>query len=202
MLNTCAGRGAVNVTVTSDRAMIPCCGPIASASAPEGMSTAITFPWLAFKNEMASAYRPLTGGLNPVPRIASTYKSADNACCTRSLFHSSNDRTTVGGSGSLPYITAASPFNSAGSVSRTTFTGFFLSANSRATTKPSPPLLPLPQITSILSPDCQRRRTCSTTTDPAFSIRVSDGTPNCSLVTRSISRISAAVTIFMGVRLS
>jgi len=33
---------------------------------------------------------------------------------------------------------------------------------------------------------------------PAFSINVSDGTPNLSLVARSISRISAAATIFIG----
>src|SRR5215470_18370079 len=44
--------------------------------------------------------------------------------------------------------------------------------------------------------------TCSATAAPAFSIRVSEGTPNFSLVTRSMSRISAALTIFMGNRLS
>src|SRR5580765_2383314 len=40
-------------------------------------------------------------------------------------------------------------------------------------------------------------RTCSATAAPAFSISASDGTPYFSLVARSISRISAAVTIFM-----
>ena len=54
-LNTCAGRGAVNVTIASARAMVPACGPIASASAPEGMSTAITGTALAFMIAMASA---------------------------------------------------------------------------------------------------------------------------------------------------
>jgi hypothetical protein len=38
----------------------------------------------------------------------------------------------------------------------------------------------------------------SATALPAFSIRVSEGTPYFSVVMRSISRISAAVTIFMG----
>jgi hypothetical protein len=40
-------------------------------------------------------------------------------------------------------------------------------------------------------------RANSVTSDPAFSISVSEGTPNRSLVTRSISRISAEVTIFI-----
>src|ERR1700716_3807862 len=41
-LNTCAGRGAVNVTTASERAIVPDGGRIASASAPEGISTEIT----------------------------------------------------------------------------------------------------------------------------------------------------------------
>src|SRR6266581_631480 len=45
-------------------------------------------------------------------------------------------------------------------------------------------------------------RTCSATADPAFSMSVSDGTPKRSLVARSMARISAAVTIFIVIRLS
>src|ERR1035441_9100947 len=41
-LKTCAGRAAVKVMIESARAIVPFCGPIASASAPEGMSTATT----------------------------------------------------------------------------------------------------------------------------------------------------------------
>jgi hypothetical protein len=40
--NTCAGRGAVKVTMAFARATAPVCSPITSASAPEGISTAIT----------------------------------------------------------------------------------------------------------------------------------------------------------------
>src|SRR5579872_3721747 len=67
----------------------------------------------------------------------------------------------------------------------------------RAATKPSPPLLPLPQITPMRSAEGYCEITNSATAVPAFSMSVSEGTPKRSLVTRSISRISAAVTIFM-----
>jgi hypothetical protein len=53
--NTCAGRGAVKVTMASARAIVPVCGLMSSASAPEGMSTAITGTWLAFMIAIASA---------------------------------------------------------------------------------------------------------------------------------------------------
>ena len=39
---TCAGRGAVKVTIASARATAPTCSPMTSASAPEGISTATT----------------------------------------------------------------------------------------------------------------------------------------------------------------
>ena len=55
----CAARGAVNVTIESARATLPCCDPfnadIASASAPEGISTATTGTPLAFIICIASA---------------------------------------------------------------------------------------------------------------------------------------------------
>ena len=74
-LNRCAGRGAVNVTTECARAIVPCWRVIASASAPEGISTDTTGALLWIRNSIAFAYRPVTGGLNPVPRIASTYRS-------------------------------------------------------------------------------------------------------------------------------
>ena len=111
----------------------PPCGPIASASAPEGMSTATTGTWLAFKMAMASAYRPLTGGLNPVPRIASRYKSAGNASRTRSSFKSSLACTTIAATGSFSNISAASPRRSTRSAKSMTCTVF----PARATVAPS-----------------------------------------------------------------
>ena len=61
---TCAGRGAVKVTMASEWIITwPVCGVIASESAPDGISTAITGLSLRFISEIASAYRPVTGGL-------------------------------------------------------------------------------------------------------------------------------------------
>ena len=53
--NTCAGLGAVNVTIASARAMAPVCAPLTSASAPDGMSTAITGNPAALMAAIASA---------------------------------------------------------------------------------------------------------------------------------------------------
>ncbi len=183
--------------MASARAMVPFCGPIASASAPEGMSTAITGALPAFSKAMASAYSPLTGGLNPVPRIASRYKSAAKASWTRLSFKSPLERTTIGGSGSFTNMAAASPCRSSRSASRMTCTVFPASCNLRAATNPSPPLLPLPQKTRIFWASGWCARTYFATADPAFSISVKDGTPKRSLVARSMARISAAVTIFI-----
>src|SRR5262245_17182451 len=66
-------------------------------------------------------------------------------------------------------------------------------ASVRATTKPSPPLLPRPQST----PTCRSDRSeyiasmAATTWRPAFSISTSDGRPISSIVRRSTSRICA-----------
>src|SRR5439155_25773397 len=90
-----------------------------------------------------------------------------------------------------------SPFNSELLASSRRPTSLPDSCNFRASTNPSPPLLPLPQITPTLLADGYCDSTNSATAVPAFSMSVSEGTPNRLLVTRSISRISSAVTIFM-----
>src|SRR6202158_400872 len=77
---TCAGRGAVKVTMASAPALslelVAVCACIASASAPEGMSTATIGAEAAFILPTAAAYSGLIGGRKPVPRIASTITSA------------------------------------------------------------------------------------------------------------------------------
>ena len=65
----------------------------------------------------------------------------------------------------------------------------------RAATKPSPPLLPLPQSTATCFTAGYWRRQKRATAAPAFSIRSMSGTPNCSAVRRSVAAISAAVSI-------
>src|SRR5713226_4577959 len=77
----CAGRGAVNVTIASARATAPVCSPMTSASAPDGMSTAIIGALAAFIFAIACAYKPLTGGRNPLPRIVSIRTSQSKTCC-------------------------------------------------------------------------------------------------------------------------
>ena len=121
--NTCAGRGAVNVTMASARAIpAPACAVIASESAPDGISTATTGLPLPFIAAIASAYSPFTGGLNPVPSSASTISPQfprlrdDSACSSCAVC------TTTGRTGSRSNIAAASPFNSAGDASSSTST--------------------------------------------------------------------------------
>src|SRR5215471_4131888 len=72
----------------------------------------------------------------------------------------------------------------------------------RATTKPSPPLLPLPQSTHTRPGDFAFRslyfsRKTSATLLPAASIKRSPGMLKRSVVRRSTSRISAAVRAFI-----
>src|ERR1700739_1296511 len=69
-------------------------------------------------------------------------------------------------------------------------------------TNPSPPLLPLPQSTDTRPGILPLRslyfsRKTSTTLLPAASISSSPGMPNRSVVRRSTSRISAAVSAFI-----
>src|SRR5205085_7607654 len=108
-LNTCAGRGAVKVTVAhagTTGPVSPSGGPIASASRPEGISTA-TIGAFTFQNRaIASAYNPLTGGRNPVPRIASRSTSQPKTACAGSRLNPSEVRATMAAPGTTWNITA------------------------------------------------------------------------------------------------
>ena len=64
--------------------------------------------------------RPLTGGLKPVPRIASRYKSPDRAIPTRSSLKSSLEWTKMADIGNLSNMAAASPRRSTLSASKMT----------------------------------------------------------------------------------
>ncbi len=194
---TCAGRGAVNVTIASARAIpSPDCAVIASESAPDGMSTATTGLPPRVIAAIPSAYSPFTGGLNPVPRMASTSRSQFPRLRDDSACNSVTVCTMIGRTGSRSNIVAASPFSSDGAASSSTSTTRPARCNRRAATKPSPPLLPLPHTMAMRSALLKFSKMNCATAVPAFSIKVSEGTPNFSVVTRSISRISAAVVIF------
>ncbi len=194
-----AGRGAVKVTTPSARATAPTCSPITSASAPEGMSTATTGAQLAFSAAIASPYNPLTGGRKPVPRMASTRTSATKTARAGSALSCSWEDTVTGATGSLGNISAASRRSAEGSDNSSTRTCLPAWCSLRAATNPSPPLFPFPQITPMRLAEGYCVTTKSATAVPAFSMRVSEGTPKRSLVMRSISLISAAVTIFIAV---
>ena len=150
---TCAGRGAVKVTMASARQRRCSSGAKASALAPEGMSTASTGTGDALIKSMAAANSPATGGLKPVPRRASRMRSA----CAVALagerappgLSSCSERMIRGAIGSCFSMAAASPLTSAGSPSSRTSTFLPASWSLRAATKPSPPLLPFPQTTQI-----------------------------------------------------
>ena len=73
----------------------------------------------------------------------------------------------------------------------------------RATTKPSPPLLPRPQRTATRrsARSSKAASIAATTWRPAFSISTSDGMPISSIVRRSASRIWSALRILIALHL-
>src|SRR5262249_16419001 len=64
----------------------------------------------------------------------------------------------------------------------------------RASTKPSPPLLPPPQTTTVRRFFGLTRRTCTATPRPAFSISSTLGTANSATARRSNSRACSRVS--------
>ena len=72
----------------------------------------------------------------------------------------------------------------------------------RATTKPSPPLLPRPQSTAtwLVGRSSNAASIAATTWRPAFSISTSDGMPMSSIVRRSASRICSVLSTRIGGR--
>ncbi len=146
----------------------------------------------------SSAGPSFTGPARPVPKIASI-------TTVTSLASFPNFRTTgQPQASSMRRFAAASPLRSPGSNSSRTvrLPQSFRVKSCRATTNPSPPLLPFPHTTktcwSSRSSKVSRRK--SMTRLPAFSIKMRPGIPR-SIVRRSTSRISAAVRIFMPVGL-
>ena len=185
--------GAASVTVCAARTDSP------SGWRPDGTSTltmeASGKP--AFISRINSSARPRAGPRNPVPRSASTTSAARrNSGSTLSEAGMPSART-------MAQFAAASPWNSSGAAARTMCreAGLKRVHNWRAITSPSPPLLPLPQITTIRcrSSGANVFSRNSTTRHPAFSIRTSPGIP-ASVVRRSASRICSAVRIFIRAR--
>ncbi len=106
-------------------------------------------------SSMAAAAAPLAAPVKPVPKMASTTTSAISVTVTTP--GSASPAALNPTRGSIPRrcrisrFRRASPLYSSGSASVTTVTSTPASRSSRATTNPSPPLLPLPQKTTASS---------------------------------------------------
>ncbi len=145
--------------------------------------------------------KPVAAPRNPVPNKASTItwdfatsgqtrSQAEASVISTISFVSFSHRSR---------FAAASPRRSSRFANRQT-RGFKPSSfNRRAATRPSPPLFPLPQstVTRCDSLGENLRKIASATCFPAASINWRMGMPKRSVVSRSTSRISAAVKAFM-----
>ena len=149
------------VTVTSARIAAPRAAPVVP-SRPEGTSMDTTgTPAVDTARTISSG----TGRDRPAPNSASTISPApvtSTPCSTAPVQRAA--------------IVAASPLSASRGPSSARRTGHPQRLRYRATTKPSPPLLPGPHSTSTgLAP--KRRTISSATARPARSISSSDGTP-------------------------
>ena len=96
-----------------------------------------------------------------------------------------------GAPGRRAQLVAASPWSSSGDPSRMTSTSHPRWRSSRATTNPSPPLLPLPQTTATV-PRGASSQTSSVRPEPALSISSSPGIPRSLIAHSSVARCSSA----------
>ncbi len=174
----CPGLRRKNVTVADARGAMPRTAPLAP-STPLGTSTATTGT-LGSTASITSRGLPSTGRASPAPNIASIIRPAPLKAAVVSGSTAPSQRSAA---------SAASPRRVCRSPRSATRTGQPRSANSRAATNPSPPLLPGPQRITTGRRD-QRRATVSATARPAFSISALPDTPPA-IVSRSASPISA-----------
>ena len=139
-----------------------------------------------------SAMKPVSGSLTPVPKRASTrmsVRSGSRRDCSRS---DQSPSSTIHSMGTPIFratsrLAPASPFKDSGRAISTTCVATPPRWSCRATTRPSPPLFPLPQTTSTLEP-CRppKCRSISRTTPlPAFSMSNRLGRPYRDVVSRS-----------------
>src|SRR5437764_68959 len=177
------------------RTAAPSGAPV-SADRPDAMSTARTGAPQALMAAITAAATPATGALSPVPKSASTTAAARASRRARASTSAgvASARTAPRARRHAASMRAASPRTSSGRAASQTSTGTRARRRWRATTKPSPPLLPRPHTTTT-GPRGRPRRARSTRAapPPARSIRTGPGVP-CSMVQRSSARISSAVT--------
>ena len=184
--------GAASVTViAADRHWPSRCG--VSAERPLGRSTDTIGMPITLTSATTVSSRPASGALSPVPTIASTMSEqrCTSEACSSQRCSSSTSITPMPRRPRMSRLMRASPFTCATGASRNTDTSTPRCASVRATTKPSPPLLPLPH---RMATRPERRSSyadsiADTTCRPAFSISTSEAMPTSSIVWRSASRI-------------
>ena len=177
----CPGLAAANVAVAVARTATPHASPV-EASTPLATSAATTGASITASVSIASAARPRGSPAKPVPKIASTRTAASSSSRGSNGSWSPSSRRR---------FSAASPRCSPGSASVSTRTWRPMPRSRRPATKPSPPLLPLPQ-TIAIGPRGTSRSTVSARPAPARSMRSSDGVPHDSIAQASIARICSA----------
>src|SRR5688500_5678352 len=188
--------GTASVTVIEALMQSPMrCG--VSADRPLGMSMATIGMSDALTSAMTVSSMPVTAVLSPVPKIASTISvhCEISEKCSSQLCSSAISTTVTPRRPRMSRLMRASPRTSPREPTTKTAVSMPRCSSVRATTKPSPPLLPRPQRTATRPASCSSYADsiAATTWRPAFSISTSDGIPISSMVKRSASRICAAV---------
>ena len=161
-----------------------------SACKPEGKSSASTGVPLARARLMAFiqlAYSPVIGRVSPRPNRASTMRSARASCWTICdavgswLWHC----PPADAQAAWAARASGGVFSSAGRA--TTLTPCPCARNRRAATRPSPPLLPLPQKIQICAGvlPASSASTCCAAAAPARSIRGRPCAKKCASMWRS-----------------
>ena len=174
----CPTFGAWKVTVSAASTAAPATLPV-EASTPEGRSTETTGTLPAFSSPIASSASGRGFPAKPVPKRASTARSAAPCSATKG----------TPASCARPSTTAASPATFSSAPSRRTAGSLPARRSSVATTSPSPPFAPVPHQTAIRRASGKRPRISSATAFPARSISSSVG-PGWAA---SAARISSAV---------
>ena len=155
----------------------------------------------AFTSCTIVSNRPVSGRDRPVPNRASTTRSqaeTSEACSSHSCSLPISTRVWPRRP-RMSRLMRASPLTSAARPTRNTATSWPAWSSVRATTNPSPPLLPGPHSTAmrLSARSSTRSSSVATTCRPAHSISTSDPMPMSSMVMRSASRICAALSTRM-----
>ena len=190
--------GVASVTVIDASMQSPMtCG--VSADRPLGRSIETIGIDEAFTSATMVSIIPPSADFRPVPKIASTMSvhCEISEKCSSQLCSSLISTTVMPSRPRISRFVFASPRTSVIGPTTNTDASMPRCISVRATTKPSPPLLPRPHRTATRPPsrDSYAASIAATTWRPAFSINTSDGMPMSSIVKRSASRICAAFRI-------